>query len=147
MVPQSPHEGDYPGRESVQDFIRVRLTELGKSQRWFAGQVDLSQAQLNSWIRNKVGCSAEWIKSRAAKFAATLGCDESEILQRINASVYRRPVIEPQPLNKNMLRALAEDDNPTDELMAMILRVQDDVGVELSYQVCKEIINLVKKDP
>ena len=131
--------------ESLQGFIIRRLKELSKSQRWLVSQVDAKQAHLNNWLRGKTLVSQKWIANRASKFAAALNCEESEILRRIESSLHQQTIRGPVPLNKNILKALAEDESPTDELLDMMKRVQDEVGAQLTYELCKDLIKLKKQ--
>ncbi len=117
---------------------------MGRSQRWFAEQAHISSGSCNVWLSGRP-CSAKWIKGHAVRFAEVLGCTESEILERIPVSAQRPPrVPEKQPLNKNILRALAETEDPTDKLLSMLQRVQREIGAELSYEICVELIKFAK---
>jgi hypothetical protein len=133
-------------RGILQEFILARLAALQKTQKWFALEIDLDPPALNGWSRGKIGYSADWIKDRALRFAEVLQCDESEIMDRIDSTVRRwQDRSRNFPLSKGILAALFEDPNPTDTILEMLQRVEDEVGLPLNVEVSRELIKLVRE--
>ena len=143
MVTQHSSQGDAKNKDTVQSFILARLFHLGKSQRWLARQVGVSQAQLNNWLRCKSSITDQWLVKLVSKLATAIECGEAELLQRIEPNTIQRPS-HSQMLSRTILTALAEDESPTDELFLMLKRVENEVGIELTLDLCKSLIRLKK---
>jgi hypothetical protein len=84
-----------------------------------------------------------------ATFISYVRCEESEIVSRIdrNARARRRMMSSEQNmLNKDLLRALSEEEQPTDGMMDLLQRIQDLLGTDLPFTVCKELLRLCRSD-
>lgn len=141
---------------TVQEFVKQRLSSLGRTQQWLATEAKIDVSYLSRFLRWNITISLEQLSNWSKAFAGPLGCHEADISLKIPVTidVYRHmkgevssypKITEREKLNKDMLRTLSEYTEPTNSLLAMLQRVQGVVDFELDYAVCKKLISLSKK--
>ena len=130
--------------ESLQEFILRRLETLQMTQISLAEAIGVDAPAVNNWLRGRVIYSTKWISKRAAAIAAFMRCEESEIIRRseIQFRSKRVSAVERDILNTDILKALSEEASPTSDMLEMLYRIQEIVGANLPYPICKELLRL-----
>jgi hypothetical protein len=137
----------FQGGHALGLFIQQRLKEIHTTQASFASSLGLLPSQASMLIRGNWKPTQQWAIQRLPLMATFLECDSDQLALLIRESL-SEPVRAPRKrksyqiptINKEILKALAEQEDTTQETIRKLVRIECVMGTRLSYDTCKRLI-------